>query len=251
MAVVYTHTRLDTNVIFYVGIGKTEKRAYAKTDRSKYWKNIVDKAGYSIKIVHECETWDEACYTEKYLISYYGRKDLKLGELVNLTNGGDGNNGLVFSEEHRAKLSVAGTGRKPSEETLIKLRNRVWSEESRTKISVSLKGKKHSEESIAKMRLAATNRKVSDETRTKMSLSQRGRKHSEETLIKISKGNKGKVYSDETRAKIAASKKGIKLSDEHRAKLSAAHKGIKLSDEHRTKISEAGKKRLENLRKNI
>ena len=30
MAIVYRHIRLDKNEVFYIGIGKTEKRAYEK-----------------------------------------------------------------------------------------------------------------------------------------------------------------------------------------------------------------------------
>jgi uncharacterized protein involved in tellurium resistance len=32
--------------------------------------------------------WEEACKKETFFISYYGRKDLGLGSLVNMTDGG-------------------------------------------------------------------------------------------------------------------------------------------------------------------
>jgi hypothetical protein len=44
---------------------------------------------------------------EKFYIKLIGRKDLKLGPLVNLTDGGDGDSGRVFSKEHCNKISIA------------------------------------------------------------------------------------------------------------------------------------------------
>lgn len=38
MAIVYIHKRIDNGEVFYVGIGKTEKRAKSKDKRSKFWK---------------------------------------------------------------------------------------------------------------------------------------------------------------------------------------------------------------------
>lgn len=40
---IYKHTRLDTNEIFYIGISKTKnyKRAFDKSKRSIFWKNIT------------------------------------------------------------------------------------------------------------------------------------------------------------------------------------------------------------------
>lgn len=51
MAIVYRHRRLDTNEIFYIGIGKEEKRAFNKKDRSLWWKRIIDKTIYNVEII--------------------------------------------------------------------------------------------------------------------------------------------------------------------------------------------------------
>ena len=99
--VVYQHRRLDTSEIFYVGIGKTIKRAYAKRNRNRHWYNIVNKTDYSIDILSENLTWKEACVQEIALICSIGRYDLRLGTLVNQTNGGDG--GMNPSTETRQK----------------------------------------------------------------------------------------------------------------------------------------------------
>lgn len=100
MAVVYTHTRLDNNKVFYVGIG-TKKRAFDRGSRNKYWYSVVNKHGYKVDITHEDVCWEEACSIEKYLIAFYGRADLKLGTLVNMTDGGDGT--INKSEESKLR----------------------------------------------------------------------------------------------------------------------------------------------------
>ena len=62
MAIVYRHRRLDTNEIFYVGIGKAETRAHNKSNnRSLFWKNIVNKTNYSVEIIARDISWEEAC----------------------------------------------------------------------------------------------------------------------------------------------------------------------------------------------
>jgi hypothetical protein len=55
-------------------------------------------------------TWEESCEKEIELIALYGRRDLGLGTLVNLTNGGEGN--LNPSEDVRYKIGSANRGKK-------------------------------------------------------------------------------------------------------------------------------------------
>jgi len=106
MAVVYEHIRNDTNEVFYVGIGNEEKRAFVKCKRNPYWKHIVNKVGHSVNIIHKDIDWEEAKKIEILLIEKYGRKDLGLGNLVNMTDGGEGVFGLIMSEETRQKMSL-------------------------------------------------------------------------------------------------------------------------------------------------
>jgi hypothetical protein len=91
MAYVYQHKRLDTNEVFYVGIGDGEdyKRAYNTKGRTKWWKNIVSKCDYKVEILKDNLTWEQACDKEKYYIKKYGR-GIDGGMLVNITEGGDG-----------------------------------------------------------------------------------------------------------------------------------------------------------------
>jgi hypothetical protein len=110
MAYVYQHHRKDTGEVFYIGIGSDVEgeytRAYNKHRRSQYWHNIVDKSSYIVNIILDNISWSEACYTEQYLIAYYGRKNKGRGPLVNLTDGGDGGYGRIYvvSEETKQKL---------------------------------------------------------------------------------------------------------------------------------------------------
>lgn len=110
MAYVYQHHRKDTGEIFYVGIGSDTDGKYIRANnkyrRNNHWYNIVNKNGYEIKIILDNINWNEACYSEQYLITYYGRKDLGRGPLVNLTDGGDGGYGRIYivTEETKQKL---------------------------------------------------------------------------------------------------------------------------------------------------
>lgn len=174
MAVVYQHRRKDTNEVFYIGIGKYRKRAFNKIDRSIYWKRIVNKYGYSVDVLVDGCSAEEAQKIEIGLINSYGRSDLGLGSLINKTDGGDGGCGLLVSEETKLKISKSKKGKKQSDE-------------SNKKRSETLKGRKHSDES---------NRKRSNTLI--------GHKHSEDTKLKISKACKGKIpkpISEETRNK--------------------------------------------------
>jgi len=137
---VYRHRRMDNNEIFYIGIGN-EKRPYQKykSNRNKYWHNIVNKTEYEVEIISLNLDVETAKELEIFLIQLYGRKDLKTGNLVNMTDGGDGCLNLKHSKETRKKqglgrknkpiseahifaLIKANTGRKVSEEGKIKMK---------------------------------------------------------------------------------------------------------------------------------
>lgn len=243
MAIVYEHLRNDTNEVFYVGMGRFEKRAYSKEHRNKFWNHIVSKHGYTINIIHKDLSWEDACKMEKLLIEKYGRRDLGKGNLVNMTDGGDGRLGMICSEKTRQKISEANKGRTFSEETKQKFREAMMgnkytlgkkhSEESKQKLSAALKGRKLSEEHIQKMR----DRIPSEETRQKMSESKKNM--SEETKQKMSEAKKGIKLSEEHKQKMSEARKGKTHTEETKQKMSAAHKGKTLSKETKQKLSEA------------
>jgi hypothetical protein len=200
MAIVYQHLRKDTNQIFYIGIGKTIKRAYQTRGRNKLWNNIIKKTNYNIEIIYDNLSWEDACIKEKELISKYGRIDLKTGILTNMTDGGDGLSNM--SEEFKTNMSKIKLGKpgpnkgiKMSEETKEKLRQhnlgKKHSDESKKKISESNMGKCHlTEESKKSIGL-------------KNSIKLKGKKLSEETKMKMSKSRIGRIVSEETRKKIS------------------------------------------------
>jgi len=153
MATVYKHIRLDTLEVFYIGIGKEIKRAYSKQRRNKYWNSIVSKHGYKVEIFKEVDTWEDACKLETELIAKYGRKDKGLGNLVNMTDGGEGS--INMSEESKKsiseKLKISRLGKNnPMYGKFGKL-NPFF-------------GKKHSEESIQKNRLAKLGKNLRGES---------------------------------------------------------------------------------------
>jgi len=112
----YRHIRLDKNEVFYVGVGQKTKhytsykkeyrRAFEKnTNRTNYWKNIINQTDYEVEIVLESNNYDFILEKEKEFIKLYGRKDLGLGVLVNLNNGGGGNKGYKLPNDKRKLLS--------------------------------------------------------------------------------------------------------------------------------------------------
>src|SRR6478736_5046825 len=106
--VVYRHRRLDTNEVFYVGMGSL-RRAYESTlsqKRSLEWIRIVKKHGYIVEIVMDNITQEDALELEELMIKEYGRKNKGLGLLVNYTDGGEGGgHGRILSDEHRQAIS--------------------------------------------------------------------------------------------------------------------------------------------------
>jgi hypothetical protein len=83
------------------------RRAYQLSGRTEFWRSVVAKNNgkFSVEILWNCETEQEANLKEIELISLYGRRDLKKGTLVNLSNGGEGVSGVVISKEVIAKRS--------------------------------------------------------------------------------------------------------------------------------------------------
>lgn len=131
----YRHIRLDTNQPFYIGIGtkitrykkyltvKSEyERGYSKSNRNKFWKNIVNKTKYRIDILLESDDYRFIEQKEKEFVSIYGRRNLGLGELTNLTNGGDGCTGHKWDKESRQKLSLQKKGKFFSMKSIEKMK---------------------------------------------------------------------------------------------------------------------------------
>ena len=165
---VYIYLDLD-NIPFYVGKGKGARyKIYYHLQQhyiNPFLENKIRKVGVDnvvIKFPYKDLTEEQAFYLEDYYIAGYGRRDLDLGPLCNLTNGGDGPSP---SKETRRKISESLKGCKRSEEFKQKISNankgKYFSDESKRKVSEANKGnspwikdKHHSEESKRKMREA-------------------------------------------------------------------------------------------------
>ena len=110
---VYIHTRPDTGEPFYVGKGTARKRkkspdferAYCRDSRNTHWRRVVAKHGLAVEIIAMFKTDAAAQLFEIALILEIGRVDLGSGPLVNLTDGGDGHAGRIFSEAEIKRLS--------------------------------------------------------------------------------------------------------------------------------------------------
>ena len=120
MAVIYRHLK-PCGEVFYIGIGGESKRAYDRVKRNRFWKHVFEKyPNYEVEILKSDLEWEDACELEIILIAYYGRRDLGVGTLVNLTDGGEGAPGHIKSEESKRKISVAKLGEKKPKETIAK-----------------------------------------------------------------------------------------------------------------------------------
>jgi hypothetical protein len=97
----YGHYKADSKELFYIGKGKG-RRAHEKDSRSDYWRNIVNKYGYTVEIFAEWESEQDAFIHEKFLIECFH----ELTDLCNLTDGGDGCSGYVWTDEQKAKLKL-------------------------------------------------------------------------------------------------------------------------------------------------
>lgn len=163
---VYIHRRLTDNKPFYVGKGKGN-RAFSLVNRNRYWVNTKEKHGFSVEIIFDNLSEDEAFACEKDTIlelRYFGYP------LTNMTDGGEGTSGVKQSAETIRKRVAKTTGQKRSEST-------------RQLISESLTGIKRS-----------------DETKQKLSKASKGRKRNPDVIKKVAELNTGKTRSDETKA---------------------------------------------------
>jgi hypothetical protein len=176
MAIVYQHIRKDNNQVFYVGIGKSEKRAYDKIRRYKPWKDLTKNHDFYVEITHRDICWEEACVIEQYLIAFYGRRDLGTGCLVNMTDGGDGTKNL--SQESRNKMAVNKGKFRELNYFYGKKHEGDLSRFGKQNIGRPswIKGKKHSKESIEKMSVNRSGKKLTEEHKKKLGDAIRGKR---------------------------------------------------------------------------
>jgi len=164
---VYEHYKEDTNEIFYVGKGKNY-RAWEGDEkrRGKYWWRIVKKHGLRVRIVAYFIHEIDATRMEVHLIAMHGRKDKKMGPLINHTDGGEGMSGHIQSKERRQITSESNRKRKVTQKTKDKM-----SAKAKGRVAHN-KGKPMSENQKKKLRGPKT-----EEHKKNLSLSMQGDKH--------------------------------------------------------------------------
>lgn len=149
----YTYLWLrKTGTPYYVGKGSGHRAYYGFRNR------VVPPPPKDRIVIQYFESEEEAYEAEKFLISFYGRKDQNTGCLINLTDGGDtppriNHTGRVRSAEFRQKCRIRQLGTKQSPETIAKrtgpqkgrkMPQSCYSVEWRIKQSLSHKGQKPS-----------------------------------------------------------------------------------------------------------
>jgi ribosomal protein S16 len=123
---VYEHWRLDRDECFYVGKGKG-KRAYVMVKRNRHHLAIqakVSREGSAIEVrmVATGLTEEDAFNLEKERIRFWRAAG---ADLTNMTDGGDGVIGYIFTKDVREKMSISQKKRGPRNPHSIEARAKI------------------------------------------------------------------------------------------------------------------------------
>jgi hypothetical protein len=227
----------------YIGKGIAARRRadfhWNGTSKNTLFARILGKCrDLGLEPIIEIVAWfdDESAAfdLEIALIKKFGRRNLGLGPLTNLTDGGEGVSGQVFSAEHRAKMSAARLGKKlpddQREKMIAGIRKKFadpeykarWMEtiqaanqtpEAREKQSIAMRVSTACLANLAALAKANLGSKRSPEIRAKMTAAQFKRFESLDERKKIGAAKAGTTHTAETKAKISASKSGKTISE--------------------------------------
>ena len=204
---IYVHRKADTGEVFYVGKGQGN-RCNVRAGRSVYWKNIVEKHGFTVEKTAWFHDEQEAFAHEKFLIACMRNH----GSIIcNLTDGGEGNSGYVESPEAKKKRVDA---------LRAALNDPEKSAKRSAALSAALKGKTFTAERIKNLSESHKGFKPTDATREKL----RNRRFSREHMDAFMRATVDPELNEKRKAAISQTMKGYQKSEEHRAALSAAAK---------------------------
>ena len=221
------------NEPFYVGKGK-DKRAQShlngKDETNPFKVNVIKKIRENgleplVEYFKENLSEDDAHSEEIRLIKQFGRRDLNLGPLTNLTDGGEGSSGYKWTQEMKdkkseemkdiplpvdvkEKIAKSNTGKRRSAET-------------RKRLSESHTGKTQSAESNKKRSDKLKGRSISSEQKKNLSENRKGKNN---PMFGKESPFKGRVHSDDSKNKIKEARAKQTISDETRKKMSDAQK---------------------------
>jgi len=148
MAFVYKITNTITKKCYIGWTGNTVEHRWAEhkisafknNDNRKFY-NALRKYGpdsWLVETLIETTSKEEAKVKEIELIEHFD----SYNKGYNATKGGDGNNGIIMSEESNLKRSKALKGKPKSEATIEKFKARTQTEETTAKISLAHQGMK-------------------------------------------------------------------------------------------------------------
>lgn len=113
----YKTNKLDEG-LFYIGITKDLNRRiieHKNVENNPIKRSYIQKYDFTIKILYECHSYEEALEKESFLIRWFGRIVDNTGILTNiLIESGDicmYNLGKTFSSEHKQKISESSLNR--------------------------------------------------------------------------------------------------------------------------------------------
>jgi predicted GIY-YIG superfamily endonuclease len=109
----YKTNKLDEG-LFYIGITKdlkTRINGHKGKKNNAIKKSYIDKYGLIVKVLYECDSYDEALEKESFLIRWFGKIMDDTGILTNILTEsqdvGRSNLGKKFASDHKQKISEA------------------------------------------------------------------------------------------------------------------------------------------------
>lgn len=205
---VYLHLK-PTGDPFYVGKG-TGKRSHLFHDRNKHHKTVVAKHGVgNIEVlVFPQETETAAFDVETRFIQVLREAGFKL---TNVCDGGEGASGRVLSEESLQKMSRSHSGQPAWNKGV------PATEEAKAKMAKAQTGKKQSARTVEKRVSSRKGYSHTEDTKQKIRTAHEGKRMSETACENMSKAKKGTIRSEAARKATSVALTGKPWSAARRA----------------------------------